>query len=232
MKNSTCIRRAVVTLGVVVIGLGNLVGTASGQSYDVAGGQYLTEEEYKKLSKDEALDYCQKLAQEIDIQNDNAAAANAMMSDIDAEIRRLKRELSLAKDRNDPLENEIRDLQRQLRQMEQLPRSYTVVKDDWLIKISAKPRIYGNETHWKRIYRGNREKIDDPNLIYPDQIFLIPRGTPTTHMVAEGETLRRIAGYWEIYGDRSQWERIYDANRDQISDPDIVQPGMVLTIPR
>jgi len=154
------------------------------------------------------------------------------MSDIDSEIKSLKRQLAQAKSTNDPLAAEVRDLQRQLKELNQLPRSYTVIKDDFLIKISSKPRIYGDETAWKRIYRGNRDKIDDPNLIYPDQIFLINRGQPTSHMVVEGETLRRIAGYWEIYGDRAQWERIYDANRSQISDPDIISPGMVLTIPR
>ena len=218
-----------------LLGAGCLVmAVAAGAwaQYDVPQGEYLTEEQYKKLSKDEALEYCEKLAQEIDIQNDNAAAANSMMSDIDSAIKDLQRQLAYARSRTRPLESEVASLERQLKEMQKLPRSYTVVKDDFLIKISDMKRIYADGSRWKRIYRANRDKINDPNLIYPDQIFLIPRGVPDTHVVNEGETLIRIAGYWEVYGDRSQWTRIYEANKHQISDPNIIQPGMALKIPR
>ena len=63
-------------------------------------------------------------------------------------------------------------------------------------------------------------------------MFLIPRGQPSYHTVTEGETLGRIASYHEIYGDRSQWERIYNANRDSISDPNVITAGTQLSIPR
>jgi nucleoid-associated protein YgaU len=205
---------------------------AEAQDYDASSGMYLTEEEYQKLSTDEALEYCEKLAQEIDIQNDNAAAANEMMSDIDAEIRGLQSRLDAMRAANDPLAGEVAALERRLKELGDLPRSYTVVKDDFLIKISSMQRIYGSEDHWRRIYRANRDKISDPNLIFPDQIFLIPRGNPESHTVAQGETLRRIAGYSEIYGDREQWTRIYEANQDKISDPNVIETGMVLKIPR
>lgn len=203
------------------------------QSWNLSGGQYLTEEEYKRLSEDEALEYCEKLAQEIDIQNDNAAAANSMLSDIDTEISRLRESLSRARAANDPLAREVADLEAKLRKLQELPRSYTVVPGDFLIKISEMRRIYGDPTHWKRIYRANRQEIRDPNLIFPDQVFLIPRGTPTQHVVAQGEWLALIAGYSEVYGDRLQWPRLYEANRDAIgADPEILAPGTVLHIPR
>ena len=206
--------------------------SAPAQTYDIQRGEYLTEDEYKKLSKDEAIAYCEELAQEIDIQNDNAAAANAAMSDIDSSIEDLKRQLAEARGETDPLAAEVAELEAKLRELKELPRSYTVVKDDWLIKISRKQRIYSDGNKWRRIYRNNRDKIDDPNLIYPDQIFMIPRGMPSVHVVEEGETLGRIASYWEVYGDRSQWNRIYEANTDKISDPNVLTPGMQLTIPR
>jgi nucleoid-associated protein YgaU len=50
--------------------------------------------------------------------------------------------------------------------------------------------------------------------------------------VEPGETLRIIAGYWEVYGDRNQSGRIYEANRVKITDPNVIHPGLVLTIPR
>ena len=33
-----------------------------------------------------------------------------------------------------------------------------------------------------------------------------------------------------FYG-RQDWKRIYDANRDQLDDPDRIKPGQVLKIP-
>jgi len=225
--------RSVAGLGVAVLLTLGAVKTACAQSWDPASGDYLTEEEYKKLSKDEALEYCEKLAQEIDIQNDNAAAANSMLSDIDSEISRLREELARARSANDPLAREVADLEAKLRELQQLPRSYTVVEGDFLIKIAEMRRIYGDGTQWKRIYRANRSLIRDPNLIYPGQIFLIPRGTPTQHTVVQGEWLALIAGYSEIYGSRAQWPRLYEANKAAIGpDPNILEPGTVLTIPR
>jgi nucleoid-associated protein YgaU len=49
------------------------------------------------------------------------------------------------------------------------------------------------------------------------------------YTVKEGDWLSKIAGRY--YGDVHKWSRIYDANRDQISDPDKIKPGMVLKIP-
>jgi nucleoid-associated protein YgaU len=49
------------------------------------------------------------------------------------------------------------------------------------------------------------------------------------YTVVAGDTLRRIAQ--RFYGDESQWPRIFEANRDQISDPDQISVGWVLRIP-
>jgi nucleoid-associated protein YgaU len=149
--------------------------TANAQRYDLQSGDYLTAEEYKKLSKDEALAYCQKLSQEIDIQNDNAAAANGQMGDIDAEIAALQARLAEARGVTGPLASEVAELERRLRELGDLPRSYTVIEGDWLIKISGKSRIYNDKKQWRKIFQANRDKIRDENLIYPGQIFLISR---------------------------------------------------------
>lgn len=201
-------------------------------SWDVAGGQYLTEEEYQALSKDEAADYCRQLAAEIGIQQDNAEAAEQAAPGLQARIDDLKAKLAALEDPNEDLARQVAELEARLRELGEQPSSYTVVPGDWLRKISALSRIYADEEKWKRIYRSNRGQISDPNLIFPGQLLAIPRGTPTEHVVKEGETLRIIAGYWEIYGDRNQSGRIYEANRDRIADPDVIHPGMVLTIPR
>jgi len=49
------------------------------------------------------------------------------------------------------------------------------------------------------------------------------------HEVMPGDDLRLIAGYY--YGDTRQWERIWQANRDQISNPNRIERGALLRIP-
>lgn len=47
--------------------------------------------------------------------------------------------------------------------------------------------------------------------------------------VGPGDTLRKIAE--REYGDPKQWERIYEANKWKIDDPEVLYPGMDLKIP-
>lgn len=49
---------------------------------------------------------------------------------------------------------------------------YTVVSGDCLWKIAKK--FYGDGNRWPDIYNANRDKIKNPNLIYPKQVFVIP----------------------------------------------------------
>jgi nucleoid-associated protein YgaU len=51
-------------------------------------------------------------------------------------------------------------------------RSYTVVAGDSLSKIAK--REYGDAQKWQQIYEANRDKIKDPDLIYPGQVLNIP----------------------------------------------------------
>lgn len=49
------------------------------------------------------------------------------------------------------------------------------------------------------------------------------------YTVQSGDSLSTIAQ--REYGDASQWRRIYEANRSTISNPNLIQPGQVLTLP-
>jgi nucleoid-associated protein YgaU len=51
-----------------------------------------------------------------------------------------------------------------------------------------------------------------------------------TYTVLKGDSLSTIAK--REYGQANQWKRIYEANRDQIKDPDLIHPGQVLRIPQ
>jgi len=50
-----------------------------------------------------------------------------------------------------------------------------------------------------------------------------------TYTVKAGDTLSAIAK--QHLGDANQYMKIYEANRDQLSDPDKIKPGQVLKIP-
>ncbi len=44
-----------------------------------------------------------------------------------------------------------------------------------------------------------------------------------------GDSLSKIAK--RELGDANKWNAIYEANRDKISNPDLIHPGQVLTLP-
>jgi uncharacterized protein YidB (DUF937 family) len=52
---------------------------------------------------------------------------------------------------------------------------------------------------------------------------------PRTYTVERGDNLSKIAK--RFYGDANKWRRIFDANRDQLDNPDLIHPGQVLKIP-
>ncbi|MBC8525704.1 MAG: tetratricopeptide repeat protein [Candidatus Cloacimonetes bacterium] len=53
--------------------------------------------------------------------------------------------------------------------------THTVLKGECLWIISGYPEIYNDPFKWTEIYRANADKIEDPDLIYPNQILQIPR---------------------------------------------------------
>ena len=51
--------------------------------------------------------------------------------------------------------------------------SYSVGSNDSLWSIAGRDDIYGDPYMWPLIYKLNSDKIEDPDLIYPEQVFLI-----------------------------------------------------------
>ena len=49
------------------------------------------------------------------------------------------------------------------------------------------------------------------------------------HVVQKGDTLSKIAE--EYYGDMMLYPKIFEANRDILSDPNRIKPGQKLRIP-
>jgi nucleoid-associated protein YgaU len=50
------------------------------------------------------------------------------------------------------------------------------------------------------------------------------------YTVVRGDSLSSIAE--RLYGDRFAWPRLFDANRQQISNPNLLFAGQVLAVPR
>jgi nucleoid-associated protein YgaU len=55
---------------------------------------------------------------------------------------------------------------------------------------------------------------------------------PPNYVVRRGDNLWDISGMSKIYDASKFWPLIYDANRGQINDPDLIFPDQNLTIPR
>jgi nucleoid-associated protein YgaU len=50
-----------------------------------------------------------------------------------------------------------------------------------------------------------------------------------TYTVKKGDSLSKIAK--QFYGDANNWKKIHAANADKIPNPDLIHPGLQLTIP-
>ncbi len=51
----------------------------------------------------------------------------------------------------------------------------------------------------------------------------------TSYIVKQGDSLSKIAK--QFYGDAGKWKKIHAANSDKIPNPDLIHPGLQLTIP-
>jgi nucleoid-associated protein YgaU len=56
-----------------------------------------------------------------------------------------------------------------------------------------------------------------------------PAPAEQTYTVVAGDSLSKIAK--RVYGDANLWRRIFEANQDQIKNPDLIKPGQKLKIP-
>jgi nucleoid-associated protein YgaU len=101
-----------------------------------------------------------------------------------------------------------------------------------------------DERDGKLYFKGTVKTQDEANRIW-DAIKTVPEwraeviaeikaaaaatAAAKTVTVKAGDTLSKIAK--EHLGDASKYTAIFNANRDQLSDPDKIQPGQVLKLP-
>jgi len=85
--------------------------------------------------------------------------------------------------------------------------SYSVIRGDNLWDISGKDSVYGNSYQWPLIYKTNRNKIKDADLIYPGQVFDIDQNASSSDIDAAVRHAR-TRGAWSV-GDVEQSDLDY-----------------------
>lgn len=85
--------------------------------------------------------------------------------------------------------------------------SYSVVRGDNLWNISGKDEVYANSYQWPLIYKTNRSKIKDADLIYPGQVFDIDQNASASEIDAAVRHAK-TRGAWSV-GDAEQSDLDY-----------------------
>jgi nucleoid-associated protein YgaU len=81
----------------------------------------------------------------------------------------------------------------------------------------------------KTIPEWRDEIVADIKVVAPAGGSAAPAAAGRTYTVKPGDTLSAIAK--EHLGSAGAYTKIFEANRDQLSDPDKIKPGQVLRIP-
>ena len=85
--------------------------------------------------------------------------------------------------------------------------SYSVVRGDNLWDISDKDEVYADPYQWPLIYKTNRDKIQDADLIYPGQVLDIDQNASASEIDA-AINHAKTRGAWSV-GDTEQSDRDY-----------------------
>jgi hypothetical protein len=74
---------------------------------------------------------------------------------------------------------------------------YQVVRGDSLWSIAGQQGVYANPYQWPLIYKANRDRIKDADLIYPGQDFTINRN-PSASEAEMAVNHARTRGAWSV----------------------------------
>jgi len=199
---------------------------------DITKGEYYEDTEYAKLSAKDRAAYCNALTDELTRLQDRSKKAEAELSQNKDRIKALTKELRDAEREYSAFTAEIDELTKQLQTLAQLPKTHKLVYGECLWKLAGYEEIYKDPLKWPRIWRGNKQLIEDPDWVLAGWEIQIPREYPTKHVVEQDEWLGKIASYWEVYGDYRKWPLLFEANKDRIKDPDLIFPNQQIVVPR
>ena len=99
-----------------------------------------------------------------------------------------------------------------------------ITEGEGFIKIEgAAPSAEAKQALWDEYNR------IDPEYRSGDLVLDVsaPEGSKSTYTVQSGDNLSKIGEHYGV-----SWQKIFDANRDKLDDPDKIFPGQELNIPQ
>jgi nucleoid-associated protein YgaU len=103
------------------------------------------------------------------------------------------------------------------------------VQDNQLFMRGTAPSEQAKGEVWSAIQAADPAHADVALDLVVDPTTAPPPPAAQTYSVRSGDTLSKISK--QFYGDANKYMKIFDANRDTLSDPDKIKPGQVLKIP-
>jgi nucleoid-associated protein YgaU len=103
------------------------------------------------------------------------------------------------------------------------------IQDNKLFIKGAAPTDAAKNEVWTAIKSVDRTYGDLTADITIDPSLPPPKPKEQAYTVQSGDTLSKISK--QFYGDANRYMKIFDANKDQLKDPNTIKPGQTLRIP-
>lgn len=103
------------------------------------------------------------------------------------------------------------------------------IQDNKLFIKGAAPTDAAKNEVWTAIKSVDRTYGDLTADITIDPSLPPPKPKEQAYTVQSGDTLSKISK--QFYGDANRYMKIFDANKDQLKDPNTIKAGQVLRIP-
>ena len=120
-------------------------------------------------------------------------------------------------------------------QQQQVRLDHVHIQDDRLLIQGVAPSNEANNKVWDQIKAASPNWAQELTV----DIRVDPSAQPAdtgsrgtagkTYTVQAGDSLSKISK--EVYGNANNYMKIFEANRDQLSDPNKINPGQTLKIP-
>jgi len=144
---------------------------------DASLGDYYTEKEYRKLTEEQRQEYCQDLADQRETFESEIADAHDALNALQQGTQARRAEVDSLETRASTLETRVAEARAAVGSSGPAthPETYVVKKGDSLWRISGLEETLGRSADWSRLFDANRDRIRNPDRIYPGQELHIPR---------------------------------------------------------
>jgi nucleoid-associated protein YgaU len=101
--------------------------------------------------------------------------------------------------------------------------------DEQAGQTSQQPKEQELKAQIKEMQEARRQRIEEAKERIRARSQRQAEEPARTYTVQSGDTLAKIAQ--KFYEDGGRWTEIYEANKDQIADPNVIEVGQKLEIP-